>query len=65
MSNRSFDVLCAKQEILDAKQARNEYGRHLVRTDIEASEVEFLARAFRGQIKRLALAKQDYRNGNF
>ena len=57
-----FDQLCKSQEVQSARQTIAEYGRHLVRTDIEAADVEFLGRSFRGQKVRLAQAIEDQRN---
>jgi hypothetical protein len=57
-----FDQLCKAQEVQSARETLACYGRHLVRTDIEANDVDFLARAFRGQKERLAQAIEDQKN---
>ena len=56
-----FEQLCKTQEIQAASRSRDEYGCHLVRTDISANDVEFLGRAFRAQNERLerAIEAQD------
>lgn len=46
MSNLRFDRLVARQNLQAAKQAVGEWGRALVRTDIEVAEVKFLAGSF-------------------
>ncbi len=57
-----FNQLCKAQEVQSACETLANYGRHLVRTDIEATDVDFLARAFRGQKVRLSQAIEDQRN---
>lgn len=52
-----FDQLCKQQEVQSARETIAQYGRHLVRTDIPAADVEWLGRAYRAQIARLAVAK--------
>ena len=62
MSNQAFDRLVARQNLQSAIEAHDCWGRALVRTDIDAAELDFLARSFRGSKQRIIAAREQASN---
>lgn len=57
MSNRAFDRLAALQDLKDAMEHLDCWGRSLVRTDLAAVEVAFCAKSFRSAQERVEFAR--------
>jgi hypothetical protein len=54
--------LIAASNLAGIRNAKVQWGRALVRTDINDVELSFLARSFRGCVERENRAKMEYRN---
>lgn len=55
------NYLVAGAHLAGIKNAKRAWGIALVRTDLNHSELDFLARSFRGCVEREKVAKEEYR----
>lgn len=58
------DRLIAAANLASIQNAKLHWGRALVRTDINNSELDFLARSFRGCVEREQVAKRRLRDAH-
>lgn len=54
--------LVAASNLAAIRNAKAQWGRALVRTDLDNAALDFLVRSFRGCVEREAKAKEEYRN---
>ena len=58
MSNRAFDLLDAKGELADARQALATYSKALSQPGLDADSLSFLTRAVEATKRRIDAAKR-------
>lgn len=56
------NYLVAASNLAGIRNAKAQWGRALVRTDLDNAALDFLSRSFRGCIERESKAKEEYRN---